>query len=117
MACGKTKMNCIGARQFAMCIETQIEPPEFSVLFEEGCLTVEDVLEDLYTVSGEIKEEIDLSTITASCITLPTVKDTKNFIQLILDQICELKTTVEEQAELIATQQLEITDLQNNNCP
>ena len=88
-------MNCIGARQFATCIETQIEPPEFSELFEEECLTVEEVLEDLYEISGEIKEEIDLSTITALCLTLPTVKNTKNFIQLILTEICNLKTELD----------------------
>jgi hypothetical protein len=117
MACDKTKMNCVGAKQFATCVRTEVEPPAFSNLGEENCLSVEEVLEDLYQISGDIKTEIDLSTITSTCLSLPINKTIKNLIQQLYTEICALKTITTNQTTLIATQQLEIIALQNNTCP
>ena len=116
MSCSKIKHNC-GKEAFAKCTKYQGNVSETSALFEEECLDVEEVIEDLYTITDEIKEGIDLTALDNECLTLPTEKSVKNLIQFLITTICTLQEGLTTQQGLITTLQEQVADLQENNCP
>ncbi len=115
MSCDKIKHKC-GKEVFAVCTKYQGDISENSELFEEECLDVQQVIEDLYTMIDDIKEEIDLTDLDNECLTLPSTPTTKNVIQLLITTICQQQEQIQSQQELIETIQGQITDLQENNC-
>jgi hypothetical protein len=114
MTCYKKNKHACGTKNYATCIEYQGTLPEFSVL--EDCVDLEETTEELYTLIGEIKEEIYVTAVT-SCETLPVEKTVKTLIQFLLDRDCAQQEQIDSLLETIATMQEQITDLQEGTCP
>ena len=115
MSCDKIKHKC-GKEVFAVCTKYQGTVSENSELFEEECLDVQEVIEDLYTMIDDIKEEIDMSELDNECLTIAENSKVKDVIQLLITTICQQQEQIQSQQELIETIQGQITDLQENNC-
>ena len=114
MACDKIKNRC-GKPNYAKCVDYQGDIPEWSDLEQNGCNDIEEVIEDLYSNVGDIKELLDVSTYDLDC--LEEVEDIRELFELLISEVCQLKSTVATQAETIESLQEQVTNLQENNCP
>jgi polyhydroxyalkanoate synthesis regulator phasin len=117
MSCtGKIKNNC--RKVNSSCVSYENEVPEFSDLYEEGCLSIEETTEDLYNLIGDIKEELDFESLRNGCITYPSdelkILDVLTAMQ---DFICSQQETINSQQTTIETLQQQVIDLQQQNCP
>jgi hypothetical protein len=106
--CGGTIKNKCGTKVYGECVEIQTAPPIFSTLYEEKCVSAEESFIDVYSLIETIKEEIDVSTLENTCITV---------IEQMYDKICELSNLLIAQEELITTMRQEIDLLQSETCP
>lgn len=114
MSCqGKTKSRC-GKKQYSACIFYEKDLPDFSEL--QDCVTIEETTEELYNLVGEIKEELDLSTLDNECLTFPSIVNLKSVLQLLITTMCQQKEQIEALQELTTTMSEQISDLQTNNC-
>lgn len=69
MGCNNKKLkDTCGPKKNSLCVEYTGIVPEGSELHEEGCLTVHEVIEDLYNSFEEVKEQIELGDISDDCI-------------------------------------------------
>jgi len=117
MSCkDKIKYTCSGNKVYAVCTEYQGTIPIFSYL-TLGCLDVEEVLEDTYHILSDIKNDIDVTSMTNDCITFTTPKTVKSVIEQMYDKICELKAKNDAQDIVIAALTTRVTNIENNNCP
>lgn len=116
MSCNDTiKARC--KKVYGKCVAYESAVPEWSALFEEECLDIEQVVDDLYDSIGIVKEEIDLIDLENNCLTLPVTPTVKNVIQLLIDTICTQQTIIEGMQTTIIAMQQSISDLQENICP
>ena len=109
----KVKPRC--KKVYSACVVYEKELPEFSTLDE--CVTIEETTEELYELVGDVREQIDLSTLESECLTLPTELNVNTMFQHLITTICSMQETIAEQGALIATMQTEIEELQENTCP
>ena len=114
MTCYKKNKHACGTINYDTCIKVEATLPEFSLL--EDCISLDEVIEEVYTFIGEIREEIDVTTVT-SCETLPVEKTVKTLIQFLLDRDCAQQELIEEMQATIVSMQSAITLLQANICP
>lgn len=114
---GKNKHKCIGSETYAACQKYQGTVSEDSALFEETCLSTEEVIEDVYSMIDTINQEIDMSTLANTCITFTEPKTVLSVISQMYTKLCALEDLVETQAETILTMQGQIEDLETNTCP
>jgi len=115
MACNdKVGQRC--KKVFGACVSYEKELPAFSEI-ENDCPSIEEVAEDLYNIIGEMKEEIDLSSLTEECITLPTERTVLTVMQTLIDKICAQEEVIETLTENLATANAAILALQENLCP
>ena len=114
MACYKKNKHACGTINYDTCIKVEATLPEFSLL--EDCISLDEVIEEVYTFIGEIREEIDVTAVT-SCETLPVEKTVKTLIQFLLDRDCAQQELIEEMQATIVSMQLAITALEANICP
>lgn len=110
----KIRHTCPPNSPYASCIRSEVEIPEFSTITSQ-CRSVDEVLGDVYTLIGNIKEEINLSSIASDCETLPTTKTVVTLIEYLINSVCTQKTQIDalidqndEQAELIENLRLRI---------
>lgn len=116
MSCNDViKVRC--KKVYAKCVAYESVVPEWSALFEEECLDIEQVIDDLYESIGTVKDEIKLTELENNCLTLPVSPTVKNVIQLLINTICTQQTTIETIQATLTTMQAEIDDLQDNSCP
>lgn len=67
--CGyRLKHTCGNGKQKAVCVYYDTELPDFSSLKSETCVTVEEVIDDLYKLIKRLREDNDLSSLGGSCI-------------------------------------------------
>ncbi len=98
--CGnKIKQTC-GASTYASCVETEITPNIQSEIFEQDCLDVETVLQDVYDQIGEIKEEIDLEALGNECLEY-TLEEGKIIVKNVLAKFEEIICEQQEQIEAL----------------
>lgn len=117
MTCNKiNKEDTCPERLYASCTYYELGLSEDSLITKD-CPTIEDTTQDLYDLHDSVKDEIDVSSLGNSCITIVGDKTVKNFLIAIESKICEMGETIQSQADTIASMQTEITDLQNQNCP
>lgn len=112
----KIKLKC-GTKNFAPCVEYQSYVSPKTKLTQTTCLSLEDTTKDLYELIDEIKTEIDLSLITATCGTLPTLKNVKTLIQYLINRDCAQQVQIDALIAQNLTQASQILDLQANVCP
>jgi len=112
----KIRLSCPPNSPFANCVRTEVEIPEFSTLSSQ-CNSVQEVENDMYTLIGEIKEEIDLTSITSECGTLPTTKTVLTLIEYLINRDCVQQTQIDALIAQNITQATEILALQNETCP
>ena len=113
----KIKYTCSGEAAFAECVNFEGTVSEDSGLFDQNCLSVEQVIEDVYSMIDTINQEIDMSTLGNDCITFTEPKTVSSVVYQMYLKLCALEDTIATQAQTIATMQLEITELQDGNCP
>lgn len=112
--CTKIKHTCNG-EQYATCVHYEVALPNFSQLTD--CVSIEETTEELYSLVGEIREQINLSTLEADCLTLPLNITVENFSQYLINVICDMKDTIATQQSTIVTMQGQIALLQEQTCP
>ena len=112
----KIKYTCPPNSPYANCVRTEVSIPEFSILTNSGCYSVQEIEQDLYTLIGGIKDELNLTTIASECQTLPTTKTVVTLIDFLLEGYCTQKTQIEALITQNATQAAEILALQQNLC-
>ena len=86
--CNKPTLEC-GDKVYAPCVYVEIDFPIFSIFHEEECVTLDEVVEELYKEVDEIKEAINIESFN-SCLeyeekTIPII------LQKHEDEICDLK--------------------------
>ena len=114
MGCNdKIKQRCTKAE--ADCVNYNRELPSFSELTD--CISIAETTEEQYNLIGEIKDEIDLTTLDYDCGALPTDKSVKSLIQFLLDKDCAQQELIETMQGQIETMTSQIELLQENNCP
>lgn len=112
----KIKASCPPSSPYANCVRTEVEIPEFSTL-GVGCFSIQEVESDMYTLIGNIKNEINLASLTSDCQTLPTTKTVVTLIDFLLEGYCTQKTQIDALIAQNSAQALAITALQESNCP
>jgi hypothetical protein len=113
----KIKYTC-GTRQEASCVFHNIDLPEISNITDD-CFNVDETVLDLYRIITKIKLDSDLSNLDNNCINYSIVEGElkiKNVITQQDNEICQLKTLLESQSQLIASMQQEIVALQQSIC-
>ena len=93
----KIKNTCTGSLQQATCTEYQTELPSFSELSE--CVSIEETTEELYSLIGKIKTEIDLSELGERCLEYVEAGGkifVKNVLLKLEEEICNQKEEIEE---------------------
>ena len=117
MACNENRIsNTCGKKTQAVCVEYQGELSE-NTLITDQCVNVEEVIEDIITLVDGIKEEIDLSGLTGGCLTLPSDLKTNTLFQFLITTICAMQEQITALEELTATQQEQIEEIIDGNCP
>jgi len=112
----KINLSCPPNSPYANCVRSEVVPPEFSNLNSE-CNSVDEHIEEFYTLIGEIKYEINFSSLENECITFTEPKSPLSVITQMYNKICELEALLIEQGETIATHTSQIENLQNETCP
>ena len=115
MGCDKINHRC-GKKQYGVCTAYESAIPEYSELFEQECVSIEETTLDLYSLITGIKNDIDVSTLDLECLSLST-PTLKTLLQTLISKCCDLTGIIETQATTIGTITQQITDLQTNNCP
>jgi hypothetical protein len=110
------KMTCPPNSPYASCVRSEVDIPEFSVITSQ-CNSVDEVLEDVYTLIGSIKSELNLTSLASDCQTLPTVKTVATLIDFLLDGYCAQKTQIDALIAQNITQASQILALQSSVCP
>lgn len=91
--CGKATNMC-GEKMFAPCVIVEgYEFPEFSGLSGEDCASLDIVIEDVYSILGDL--QIDLSDFSSECLDLGEEITVKSILTVHDEAICELKEDVE----------------------
>lgn len=111
----KIKYKC-GVKNFANLIEYQGTISTSTKLAEVDCVSVEDVIEDLYLITDEVILNSTLTNITSTCGTLPSIKNIKTLIQYLVNENCNriAEITTLQQTEIIQNQK--ILALEQNIC-
>mgnify|MGYP000409098479 CR=1 FL=1 len=112
----KIKYSCPPNSPFAKCVKTELTPPSFSGL-TGNCHDVQEIEENLYTLIGGIKTEIDLTAITTTCLTLPTVKNVKTLIQYLVNRDCAQQLQINDLIARVVILEAKVLVLQANTCP
>ena len=112
----KIRYSCPPNSTFAKCVKTELTPPSFSGL-TGNCHDVQEIEENLYTLIGGIKIEIDLTAITTTCLTLPTVKNVKTLIQYLVNRDCAQQLQINDLIARVLILEGKVTVLQANTCP
>jgi hypothetical protein len=110
----KIKLSCPPNLE-ANCVKTDVVVPAFSTLTTD-CNSVKEVETDMYTLIGNIKEEIDVTGVTSECETLPVEKTVKTLIEFLIQRDCEQQAEIASMQTQIATMQAQILALQENQC-
>lgn len=114
MSCSeKIKLTCSG-KQFATCVKYEGALPEWSGL--DQCADIKETTSEIYETLTDVKNSIDFTEIDLNCLNIPLVTP-KSLIQAMINKICALEQRVINLEETVATQQEEIQDLQQQNCP
>ena len=95
MSCIKrAKLRCENGRQFAVCIKYEGEIPDWSELVNEGCVVVEEAVEELYTQVTTNSEALDVSGV-SSCLDIGygNPKTLTNILQTHATFMCEIAQT------------------------
>src|SRR5690349_8255800 len=113
--CNKIKQKC-GVYVYATCTKYEGTLSEHSSL-EEGCLDIEQVAEDIYSLIDTIKEDTDVSTLENTCISFTEPKTPSSVISQMCEEMCLMKTLIESQTTLIEDLTERVTNLEANVCP
>ncbi len=110
------KQKCTGSLLFSACTKYEKELPTFSKITDE-CVSIEDTTEDIYSIIGDLKSDIDVTGLENTCITFTEPKTPSSVIEDMYNELCSLKELVETQNTTISELTSRIVDLETNNCP
>lgn len=111
----RKKETC--SKQYAVCVQLEIDFPDFSSLYEETCVSVEESIDDIYEILGNTLSELDLADLDDGCIEYVKIGGkitTKNALVAQQEAICDLQNTVASMQDQITTMQEQIITLQTN---
>lgn len=117
MSCGnKVKHMCGGVQNYALCTRYESVVSEHSNLNDEDCLSVQEVIEDVYNITEDIYSKIDMSGLSNDCILLTEPRTPASVIEQIYFKLCQLEVLTQAQQTTIIEMQEEIDNLQSNIC-
>jgi len=117
MSCNGTSIkNTCGTKQYATCVYYEESVPAFSSLVETECITLEDTTLDIYSILEDLKDVLNVTSLSAGCLTYPTTPSLLQVLTVHQQEICDLKSYNATLNTTIETMQQQIEDLQNNNC-
>lgn len=98
MGCNKINNTCGGNKYALRCVDAEgITPPEVSPLYEQGCLSGYEVIEDIYDLLGKAVASLDTTKIDFSCVDIDTNEDgeitQREINKGLINYICKLPTT------------------------
>lgn len=111
----KIKQRC--SKVLASCTSYEGNVPEFSGLYTEDCLTIEETTTDLYSLIGDLRDQINVTSLDFNCLTAPQTKNVNTVFQLLINTVCSQAELIQTLNENVATLQEQVQDLQNQNCP
>lgn len=116
MSCNKLQHRCGGIKGFTSCIHYQGDVPQYSELFEDkNCLSAEQVIEDLYSLVTELKEQNIVNENELDCEYLGELK-TKNILVFLFNKVCTLEQQLSEAQSEINSLNERVSELETNNC-
>lgn len=95
MGCNNKISQKCGTVVYSPCVKYELEVPEISSLYEEGCLSIEDTTKDLYNLVEDVYEGINLSGLGTKCLSYVPAAKVKDILIKYEEEICTLKTKVE----------------------
>lgn len=94
----RNKIEHTCSRSYAACVEYQKPLPTFSNL--TSCASVEETIEELYEIGGDLKSEVELSALGNLCLTYVLDADGKKIVKNVLlkheQELCALKAKIAE---------------------
>lgn len=114
MSC-KDKIEQRCKKVYSACVSYEKELPDFSEL--DKCTSIEETTEELYTLVGKLREQINLETLELDCVEIEGDRDIRKMFQVLLNKVCQLTEDITIQEGLIITMQEQILNLQEQNCP
>lgn len=117
MNCNNKIKHTCGTKVISSCVEYQGTVSATSILFGNSCLDIQEIAEDLYSITDSIKINTDVTTVVSACQTLPLVKTTKTIIQFLLDRDCTQQSQITLMQADIVIMKAQILALQTNVCP
>lgn len=116
--CGnKVKHTCAGVQSEALCTKYRGEISAHSNLEEGSCLDVQEVIENLYNITEDLYNKIDISSLNNDCITFTEPRTLSSVMSQMYIKICQLDNLTQMQQTTITNMQAEIDDLQTQTCP
>lgn len=71
-------------------VNVSITPPYWSDLIEADCIHLTDVIADLYNIVGKIRDEIDVSALSSSCMTYGSNPTVSSVLTIHGSKLCSL---------------------------
>lgn len=116
MNCFKIKNTC-GDTIYSTCVKYEGSISPDSDLYQEDCVDIQQVAEDLYTITDDIKELLEVESLRGGCIDYPQQNFTIHTVLVKYQELlCEMQTTISQQAITIASLEQRIDDLEQNIC-
>ena len=112
----KILYSCPPNSPLAKCLKTEVTPPSFSGLIG-NCHNVQQIEENLYTLIGGIKTEIDLTGVTSTCGTLPIIKNIKTLAQYWENRDCAQQLQINDLIARVVILEAKVLVLQSTPCP
>lgn len=104
MGCnGSNKINnTCGAKVFAPCVYYELALPMFTTLLESRCYTLEEIVTDMYSLIGDVLNQIDLEGLTTNGIEY-ILEDGKLYTKEVLRKHAELIKDLEKTVTEVLT--------------
>jgi len=94
MTCKSKNLLCGENRTNAVCVRYTGYLPDWSLLKDEDCLSVDEVVEELYNKTTEIEAKVDFSDLESECLNLQDELENttpKSVAQALITSVEELK--------------------------
>lgn len=95
----KIKNKCL-TTNYATCTIYEKDVPTYSSLSGQDCIDLEQTTEDLYNLTTDVREQIDLTDLGNDCLTYIRDAENRTVVKNVLlkyeEEICKLKLKIEE---------------------
>jgi hypothetical protein len=96
--CGSKIKHTCAEKNYATCIYYELDVPNFSSLFGEDCITIEETTNDVYEILEGILESINVSALDDNCVDYDTplgqALKIKDVVLQLEQEVCDLRDKV-----------------------